>query len=105
MIDVSGLHLWTWDARPYPVFPAATDVWSDGPNWQTGHWLTGRLGAAPLDALVGAILTDAEVTDAQAERLRESCDGYVIDRPMSPRAAIDPLAMAYGSTRRSLAAN
>ncbi|MGD9839592.1 MAG: glycoside hydrolase/phage tail family protein [Afipia sp.] len=95
MIDVSGLHLWTWDARPYPVFPAATDVWSDGPNWQTGHWLTGRLGAAPLDALVGAILTDADVTDARTDRLRESCDGYVIDRPMSPRAAIDPLAAAY----------
>jgi hypothetical protein len=95
MVDVSALHLWTWDARPYPVFPAAEDVWSDGTNWQTGHWLTGRLGAAPLDALVGAILDDAEVADARADNLRESCDGYVIDRPMSPRAAIDPLAMAY----------
>ena len=96
MIDVSGLHLWTWDARPYPVFPAATDVWSDGPNWQTGHWLTGRLGAAPLDALVSAILSDADVADAGTDSLREGCDGYVIDRPMSPRSAIDPLAMAYG---------
>ncbi|MBQ8105262.1 MAG: glycoside hydrolase/phage tail family protein [Afipia sp.] len=95
MLDVSGLHLWTWDARPYPVFPAAEDVWGDGPNWQTGHWLTGRLGAAPLDALVGAILDDANVTDARTDNLRESCDGYVVDRPMSPRAAIDPLAMAY----------
>ena len=96
MVDVSGVHLWTWDARPYPVFPAATDVWSDGPNWQTGHWLTGRLGAAPLDALVGAILGDASVADARTDALREGCDGYVIDRPMSPRAAIDPLALAYG---------
>ena len=56
MVDVSAIHLWTWDARPYPVFPAATDIWNDGPNWQTGHWLTGRLGAAPLDALVGTLL-------------------------------------------------
>ncbi len=95
MVDVSGLHLWTWDARPYPVFPAAVDVWSDGPNWQTGHWLTGRLGAAPLDALIGAILDDADVADARTDNLRESCDGYVVDRPMSPRAMIDPLAMAY----------
>ncbi len=95
MLDVSGLHLWTWDARPYPVFPAAEDVWSDGPNWQTGHWLTGRLGAAPLDALVGTILDDADVVGARTDNLRESCDGYVVDRPMSPRAAIDPLAMAY----------
>jgi hypothetical protein len=95
MIDVSAIHLWTWDARPYPAFPAAIDVWSDGPNWQTGHWLTGRLGAAPLDALVGAILDDAGVAGARTGDLRESCDGYVIDRPLSPRAAIDPLALAY----------
>ncbi|MCC7483269.1 MAG: glycoside hydrolase TIM-barrel-like domain-containing protein, partial [Hyphomicrobiales bacterium] len=94
MIDASAIHLWTWDARPYPAFPAATDVWSDGPNWQTGHWLTGRLGAAPLDALVGAILDDAGVEGARTDDLRESCDGYVIDRPLSPRAAIDPLALA-----------
>ena len=56
MVEPDGIHLWTWDARPYPAFPAATDVWSDGANWETGHWLTGRLGSAPLDALVSAIL-------------------------------------------------
>ncbi len=95
MIDPSGIYLWTWDARPYPIFPAAEDVWSDGPNWQTGHWLTGRLGAAPLDALVGAILDDAEIADAHTDALRESCDGYVVDRPMTPRAMIDPLGLAY----------
>src|SRR5262249_41828240 len=48
MIDVSVIHLWTWDARPYPIFPEALDVWSDGGNWTLGHWLTGRLGTAPL---------------------------------------------------------
>jgi hypothetical protein len=95
MIDVSATHLWTWDARPYPVFPAASDIWSDGPNWQTGHWLTGRLGAAPLDGLVGALLDDAGVNGVDTSGLREVCDGYVVDRPMSPRAMIEPLAMAY----------
>lgn len=95
MIDFSAIHLWTWDARPYPVFPAAEEVWSDGPNWQTGHWLSGRLGAAPLDALVGAMLADAGVTEVDASALRDGCDGYVVDRPMSPRAMIDPLALAY----------
>jgi hypothetical protein len=33
MIDPSAIHLWTWDARPYPIFPAALDVWSDGAHW------------------------------------------------------------------------
>lgn len=95
MIDVSGIHLWTWDARPYPVFPLAGDVWSDAPNWQTGHWLTGRLGGAPLDATVAALLSDASVDDVDASALRDACDGYVVDRPMTPRAMIEPLATAY----------
>jgi hypothetical protein len=95
MLDASAIHLWTWDARPYPVFPAALDVWSDGGNWETGHWLTGRLGGAPLDALVAAILDDASVTGCDATSLGEGPDGYAIDRPMSPRDAIEPLALAY----------
>jgi hypothetical protein len=95
MIDASAIHLWTWDARPYPAFPAAIEVWSDGPNWQTGHWLTGRLGTAPMDALVEALLADSGIADTDSSALRESCDGYVIDRPMAPRAMIEPLAGAY----------
>lgn len=95
MIDVSGIHLWTWDARPYPVFPAASDAWSDAPNWQTGHWLTGRLGGAPLDALIAALLEDSGIADIETDALRDGCDGYVVDRPMTPRAMIEPLAQAY----------
>ncbi|MCG6203143.1 glycoside hydrolase/phage tail family protein [Rhodopseudomonas sp. HC1] len=95
MIDPSAIHLWTWDARPYPVFPGAEEVWSDAPNWQTGHWLTGRLGGAPLDALVAQLLADCGVGGVDASALREACDGYVVDRPMTPRAMIEPLAMAY----------
>ncbi|MEA2990834.1 MAG: hypothetical protein QOG83_3545, partial [Alphaproteobacteria bacterium] len=95
MIDASAIHLWCWDARPYPAFPAAADVWGDASNWETGHWLGGRLGSAPLDALVGAILTDAGIVGYDTSRLREGADGYVIDRPMPPRAAIEPLALAY----------
>jgi hypothetical protein len=95
MFAPSGIHLWAWDARPYPVFPAATDAWSDGPNWETGHWLTGRLGAAPLDALVGKVLADCGVTGVDTQGLRETTDGYLVDRPMAPRAMLDPLALVY----------
>ncbi|MDB5502158.1 MAG: transfer agent orfg15, like protein [Tardiphaga sp.] len=95
MVDASAIHLWTWDARPYPVFPAAQDIWSDGANWHTGHWLTGRLGGAPIDALVAKLLDDTGVGGVGASGLRDSCDGYVVDRPMAPRAMIEPLAMAY----------
>lgn len=95
MVDVSAIHLWTWDARPFPVFPAAGDVWGDAANWNTGHWLNGRLGGAPLDALVAKLLEDSGVAGVDASGLRESCDGYVVDRPMTPRAMIEPLTMAY----------
>lgn len=95
MIDVAAIHLWTWDARPYPVFPAAADVWSDGANWHTGHWLNGRLGGAPLDALVERLATDSGVVGIDASQLRGGCDGYAVDRPMAPRAMIEPLAAAY----------
>jgi hypothetical protein len=95
MVDPSGLHLWTWDARPYPVFPAATNVWSDGPNWETGHWLNGRFGSSPLEGLVSAVLADAGMADFNVDALGAGPDGYVIDRPMSPRDALDPLASAY----------
>ena len=95
MVEASAVHLWTWDARPYPVFPAASDVWADAGNWQTGHWLGGRLGGAPLDALLRTMLADSGISGVATQALTESCDGYVVDRPMSPRAMIEPLAMAY----------
>jgi len=95
MVEPSAIHLWTWDARPYPVFPAASDVWSDGPNWETGHWLTGRLGASQLEGLVSHILSDAKAGGGDASTLGEGPDGYVIDRPMTARAALEPLAQTY----------
>ena len=95
MLPPERIYLWTWDARPFPVFPAATDVWSDGPNWDTGHWLTGRLGGAPLDALVAALLDDSGIGNFDTSELTGVVDGYVVDRPMAPRAMIDPLALAF----------
>ncbi len=79
MVAPDGIHLWTWDARPYPAFPAATDAWSDAPNWETGHWLTGRFGSTPLDGLVTTMLADNGVADIDVSELGEGPDGYVVD--------------------------
>ena len=94
MLDAAGIYPWTWDARPYPAFPLALEAWADGPNWETGHWLNGRLGAAPLDGLIAAILGDHAFEDFDSARLSGAVDGYLVDRPMSARAAIEPLALA-----------
>jgi GTA TIM-barrel-like domain/Putative phage tail protein len=95
MIAPNGVHVWTWDARPYPAFPAASEAWSDAANWETGHWLTGRFGSTPLDGLVSKLLADNGITGIDCSELGEGPDGYVVDRPMSPRAMLDPLALAF----------
>lgn len=48
MVDLSRIYLYTWDARPYPLFPDLTVIWSDAANWEKGHWLTGRIRAPGL---------------------------------------------------------
>ena len=95
MVDIDNVYIWTWDARPYPAFPQSTAVWSDGPNWKLGHWITGRLGAVPLNQLVVAILADIGFTSVNTANLIGVVDGFVIDRIMSPRQAIEPLMLAY----------
>nr|HMN88291.1 glycoside hydrolase TIM-barrel-like domain-containing protein [Bauldia sp.] len=79
MVDADRIHVWTWDARPFPAFPLRTAVWSDGPNYRAGHWLNGRLGAAPADGLVAAILADFGVADVAVGELDGAIDGYVVD--------------------------
>jgi len=95
MVDPARMVVYTWDARPYPAFPYATGVWSDGVNWQRGHWITGRIAAAALDKVVAAILTDYGFSAYSASGLVGLVEGYVIDRVMSARGAIQPLELAY----------
>lgn len=94
MVEPGCVFLWTWDARPYPQFPLLTDVWGDGDNWNCGHWLTGRLGSAPLDALVETLCADFGVA-VDATRVSGVVEGYVVADPMSARTALEPLARAF----------
>jgi hypothetical protein len=96
MVDASRTSAWAWDARPFPVFPTALDVWADGAAHATGHWLTGRLGQAPLAELAAAILVDAGAAAFDTTALEGVIDGYVIDRPASAREALEPLADVFG---------
>jgi hypothetical protein len=95
MVDLSRIHVYCWDARPYPAFPYNTEIWGDGDNWRFGHWLNGRFAVAPLAELVDAILADYGFSDHDARRLAGVVPGYVIERMMSPRDALQPLELAY----------
>lgn len=95
MIETDRLYVYAVDARPFPFFPARADIWGDAANWEKGHWLNGRLTRAPLDALVVALAAEAGVDHVDASALRGSLAGFVVDRPLSPRQTIDPLADVF----------
>ena len=96
MIDMDASHVWCWDARPFPDFPARERVWSDGQNWQRGHWLTGRVGRVALRDVVYDLTQRAGLDDVDVSNISGLIEGYTVDRPMSARAAIEPLSLAYG---------
>ena len=96
MVDPDRLYVWAWDARPFPAFPMLSQVWSDAENWHTGHWLNGRLEAAPLDDLVSALVQDMTGLDIDLPAIDALAEGYVIDRPLTARGVIEPLSAFFG---------
>jgi len=86
------------DAPPYPFFPELTNVWTDGPNWRLGHWLTGRLGAVSLAALVRHLCLRAGMPEPRIDvsGLWGAVEGYVISALEAPRASISTLARHFG---------
>lgn len=92
MVDPARIYPWSWDARPFPAFPLRGDLWSDGANWDRGHWLNGRLASPGLGALINAILADHGQQAADTQDVEGTVEGYLIADPTSARAAIEPLA-------------
>ena len=95
MVDQSRMFVYTWDARPYPAFPNDTTTWSNSANWQLGHWLTGRMGGAPLAQTVAAILSDSGFGNYDVSGLTGSMQGFLVEQVASPRTSIDVLSSAF----------
>ena len=98
MLDLSRIYLWAWDARPFPAFPQRADVWSDGVNWERGHWLNGRLASPDLGALINAVLADHGLPAADVSGADGVVHGYVVDDPSSARASLEPLVDLFDLT-------
>ncbi|MDY6923853.1 MAG: glycoside hydrolase TIM-barrel-like domain-containing protein [Pseudomonadota bacterium] len=94
---VEAADAWCWDARPWPVFPGRPDVWADAPAWRTGHWLNGRLHGETRN-LIAAILKRGGLSEDGFEigTPGGEVQGYVIDRPMRTRDALEPLLSGLG---------
>lgn len=98
MVATDRMGVWAWDARPFPDFPARLDVWADGQNWQTGHWISGRLGLVPLADIVSELATETGLVEIDTTQLNGLIQGFQIERPMSARAALSLLGDLYGFT-------
>ena len=110
MVDLSRVFIYTWDARPYPMFPnggvadatisgqvvlTGTIPWADADNWKFGHWITGRASDAPVSEAIRTILSDYGFTDASIPVVPGDLSGYVIERNMTPRDALQPLETTF----------
>ncbi len=97
MVEASTIHVWTWDARPWPMFPHLLDLWSDGANWERGHWLNGRLGGVPVDALVRALFADWGLEPPDVSAVPTVLDGFIVSGPSSLRSVVEPLLDAVSA--------
>jgi hypothetical protein len=89
--------VWTWDARPYPFYPDLLSVWADGTNWQTGHWIQGKVGLSLLGLIVSHLLQKVgylpehyDVSD-----LTDRVSGFIMSNRQTVRSSLEQLAMAY----------
>lgn len=95
MVDPSAISVWAWDARPFPDFPGREDVWSDGPNWERGHWISGRLGAVLLRDVIAEMCSDVGLLEFDVSAVTGVVSGFVIDRPMRAKDALQPLLDSF----------
>ena len=96
MIDLAHSCVWTWDARPFPEFPARADVWSDAANWRRGHWLTGRAGQSELAAVIADIAARAGLDGLAVDGVEGLLAGFVIDQPARARDVLAGLGLVFG---------
>jgi len=96
MLDLARSCAWTWDARPFPEFPAFVDVWADAENWRLGHWLTGRAGQSETTNILADLCARAGLLDADISRINGVVSGYAIDGPVKAAHAIAELSALLG---------
>ena len=95
MVNAARNTWWAWDARPFPAFPARTDVWSDGANYARGHWLNGRLSAVDIGELIAGLCARFGLGAVDVSAVAGLVDGFVLDRPMTGRDALESLLAAF----------
>jgi hypothetical protein len=93
VLSTADVLVWAWDARPWPEFPVATGVWTDGPDWFRGHWWNGRAGAVPAAEAIQRRLVEKHGIDPADLDLAQAfgqADGYATTGPTGFRDYLQP---------------
>ncbi len=96
MIDLARMHVWGWDARPYPFWPGNQTIWSDGSDYDDGLWLNGRATNRSLASVVGEICERSGMVSYDTASLFGVVRGYTVSDAGTAREALQPLMLAYG---------
>jgi hypothetical protein len=95
MIDTDRTSVWCVDARPYPIFPARSDIWGDSDLFATGHWIDGRGGFTNLKDIITDISERAGL-QVQFENFDNvTIDGFIINKNMSAGDMLVDLATIF----------
>ena len=58
------MFVWCWDAR-YPFWPENKEYWKDAPDYIKGHWICGKLNAAPIVDIISHLCCQAGFEQTQ----------------------------------------
>ncbi len=94
---VEKMFLWAWDARPFPYFPNLCDMWTDCHNWQTGHWIQGKLSQLNISDVLSDLLQKTGLKSDQFDtsNVKGLLSGYVINDQQPVRSIIKMLQSCY----------
>jgi len=100
IVDPANMFVWTWDARPFPAFPSNLTKWSDGVNWETGHWITGRVGGASVAETVLELCLQMGVDESSVDvtglaTITTRIRGMHVTDVTSARATLENLMATY----------
>jgi hypothetical protein len=89
--------LWAWDSRPFPQWPLLKNVWADGANFTTGHWVQGKLQISLLSKIIETILKRAGYKSNQYDvtKITGGLRGFVATDSPSARQLLEQLAVAF----------
>lgn len=96
MIDFDNSSAWAWDSRPYPDFPGNTSLWSDGDNYNKGHWINGRCSNQSVASVLSEICEYSGLNAVDTGMAYGVIRGFTVQEVVSARSALQPILLAVG---------